>query len=201
MTPTKDLDLTGPFVSKAFDFARAAHTSIDHRRKYTGGCYFSEHVIEVAKIVQEHWPRADWMKHQWAVAGALLHDVVEDVAPKNLDYTAGRIATEFGPEIAKIVEGLTDVFTGEDYKFFNRASRKLMEAGRIHLAGRHHEFGRIIHTIKCADLIQNSESIISQDPEFAKVYLKEKRDLLHLLNKADYKLLCRAFEQIGENQP
>jgi guanosine-3',5'-bis(diphosphate) 3'-pyrophosphohydrolase len=72
-----------------------------------------------------------------------------------------------------------------------------MEAARLHLAGRHPSFGRIIHTIKVADLIQNTSSIVSEDAEFAKVYLREKRDLLLLLDRADERILERARQQIA----
>jgi hypothetical protein len=40
-------------------------------------------------------------------------------------------------------------------------------------------------TIKCADLISNTSSIVKHDPKFAEVYLEEKRLLLDVLTKAD----------------
>jgi (p)ppGpp synthase/HD superfamily hydrolase len=194
---TTTLDITGPIVAKAYEFAKSAHQSINQVRKYSGDPYFDAHVVEVAIITQQYMDRADWMDYQYALAGALLHDVVEDVAPINLDFGAGRILSEFGPCVSGIVEGLTDVFTGPNYKQFNRAARKLMEAARLHLAGRHPGLGGIIHTIKVADLIQNTSSIVSEDAEFAKVYLREKRDLLVLLDRADERILERAKQQIA----
>jgi hypothetical protein len=52
-------------------------------------------------------------------------------------------------------------------------------------------------TIKVADLISNTRSIVAHDPGFAKVYLEEKRMLLEVLTKADPTLLNKAKEQVG----
>jgi hypothetical protein len=47
-------------------------------------------------------------------------------------------------------------------------------------------------TIKLADLIDNSRSIVERDPDFAKVYLAEKRELLAVLTDGDETLLNQA---------
>ena len=52
-------------------------------------------------------------------------------------------------------------------------------------------------TIKVADLISNTRSIVAHDPGFAKLYLEEKRMLLEVLTKADPTLLNQAQEQVG----
>ena len=44
-------------------------------------------------------------------------------------------------------------------------------------------------TIKLADLISNSKSIMEHDPKFAVTYLEEKRLLLEVLTKGDKKLM------------
>ena len=43
-------------------------------------------------------------------------------------------------------------------------------------------------TIKLADLIDNSASILGFDPDFAKVYMVEKRRLFEVLTKGDRSL-------------
>jgi hypothetical protein len=50
-------------------------------------------------------------------------------------------------------------------------------------------------TIKLADLIDNTKTIVARDPKFAKVYLREKIALLHVLTKGDPTLMKIAVEQ------
>lgn len=54
-----------------------------------------------------------------------------------------------------------------------------------------------VQTIKVADLISNTSSIVRHDPKFAVVYLDEARQLLDVLTRADPRLLAMAREQIG----
>ena len=58
--------------------------------------------------------------------------------------------------------------------------------------------GTPAQTIKLADLIDNSASITKYDPKFAKVYMKEKKDLLEVLDKGDKNLYKKAEKIIGE---
>jgi len=53
-----------------------------------------------------------------------------------------------------------------------------------------------VQTIKVADMIDNTESIVAHDPKFAKIYLEEKRLLLDVLTKADASLVDVARNQI-----
>ena len=50
-----------------------------------------------------------------------------------------------------------------------------------------------MQTIKCADLISNTSSIVDHDRVFAKVYLAEKRLTLEVLTAADPRLLDLAW--------
>jgi len=156
---------------KALDFATIAHAG--QKRKYTGEDYIV-HPIEVAKIVKSvaHTPQM--------VAAALLHDVVEDT-----DVSLEDISIKFGPDIADLVSDLTDVSKPEDG---NRAARKALD--RAHTA----RASAAAKTIKLADLISNSRSIVEFDPHFAKVYLKEKALLLGVLTDGDQILWKKAAE-------
>jgi (p)ppGpp synthase/HD superfamily hydrolase len=156
---------------KALDFATIAHAG--QKRKYTGEDYIV-HPIEVAKIVKSvaHTPQM--------VAAALLHDVVEDT-----DVSLEDISIKFGPDIADLVSDLTDVSKPEDG---NRATRKALD--RAHTA----RASAAAKTIKLADLISNSRSIVEFDPHFAKVYLKEKALLLGVLTDGDQILWKKAAE-------
>jgi (p)ppGpp synthase/HD superfamily hydrolase len=164
-------------VRKAQVYAMAAHAAVGQRRKYTNEPYIV-HPAEVAKIVAGVPGSTPDM-----VAAAWLHDVVEDTG---CTYTDIHMA--FGADIAALVGWLTDVSKPEDG---NRAVRKAID--REHTAAAPAE----AQTIKLADLISNSRSIMAHDPEFARVYLAEKRALLEVMTRGDAGLRERAMQQIG----
>ena len=125
------------------------------------------------------------------IIAAHLHDVEEDVAPSKkviLDpesyglpkeavyyYDITAIATIFGKDVAHYVLDLTDQFTKENYPTWNRDKRKSAERSRMEHTSPE------VKTIKLADLINNTESIVKDDPDFAHVYLREKMSLLGFL--------------------
>lgn len=149
---TPELDIT----SRALRFATKAHKG--QVRKYTGQPYI-HHPICVAGMCRT----VGLPDH--AVAAAYLHDVVEDC-----DVTIEDITKEFGDRVAHMVSALTDPTEG------NRATRKQAVVDKLRNA--HSD----IQTIKLADLIDNSRSILEHDPSFAVQYMKEKRALLDVLN-------------------
>lgn len=156
---------------RAMQFARFAHAG--QRRKYTGSPY-ADHLAEVAGIVATIDHSEDMIAVAW------LHDTVEDT-----DVTLGEIELEFGTLVAIGVSGLTDCETG------NRAERKRQSRDRLAACA------GWIQSIKCADLISNTSSIVMHDPKFAVTYLEEKRLLLEVMTKADPGLLAMARAQIG----
>jgi GTP pyrophosphokinase len=79
-------------VRKAYDRAAAAHTG-QHR---LSGEDYVNHPLEVAAIL------ADLELDAATIAAALLHDTVEDT-----NLTADEVQREFGPEVARLVEGVT----------------------------------------------------------------------------------------------
>jgi (p)ppGpp synthase/HD superfamily hydrolase len=151
-------------------FARSVHA--EQMRKYTGNPYV-DHLAEVAGIVA-----TVAMDTENAVAVAWLHDCVEDqgVASDTLREMFGEIVT------AGVIL-LSDLETG------NRAERKAASRARLANAP------AWVQTIKCADLISNTSSIVKHDPKFAVTYLEEKRLLLDVLTKADRRLHQLALEQ------
>lgn len=159
-------------VHKAQVYAMAAHAAVGQKRKYTGEPYIV-HPAEVASIVASVPGSTPDM-----VAAAWLHDVIEDTGCTFTD-----VHMAFGIDIATLVGWLTDVSKPEDG---NRAKRKAMD--REHTAQAPAE----AQTIKLADLISNSKSIMAHDPDFAKTYLEEKRLLLEVLTKGDAELHARA---------
>ena len=160
-------------VDKAWVYAMAAHAAVGQKRKYTNEPYIV-HPFEVMNIVKTV-PHTEEM-----LAAALLHDVVEDTGCTFTD-----IHMAFGIDIATLVGWLTDVSQPHDG---NRAHRKAVD--RAHTAGAPAE----AQTIKVCDLLSNTKSIVAHDPEFARVYLAEKRLLLQVLTKGDPGLHARASE-------
>lgn len=158
---------------KAMLFAFKNHSEVNQKRKYNGKHYIV-HPAAVAELVRnvKHTPQM--------LAAAWLHDTVEDTKA-----TLEQVKELFGKEIYLLVEMLTDVSKPEDG---NRKTRK--EIDRQHLAKASPE----AQTIKLADLIHNSRSIIEKDPGFAKVYLREMRALLEVLKEGDSRLWNRARE-------
>jgi len=160
-------------VEKARVFATAAHAG--QVRKYTGVPYIT-HPIEVAKILRK-------VEHTEAqLCAALLHDTLEDTK-----VTESLLREEFGDEITSLVKWLTDVSTPADG---NRAARKALD--RAHIAKAPAE----AQTVKLADLISNTQSIAANDKKFAAVYVKEKRALLDVLQKADKYLWNDAYDLV-----
>ena len=164
-------------VRKAQVYAMAAHAAIGQKRKYTGEPYIV-HPAEVASIVASVPGSTPDM-----VAAAWLHDVVEDTGCTFTD-----IHMAFGIDIATLVGWLTDVSKPEDG---NRAVRKAID--RAHTA----EAPAEAQTIKLADFISNSRSIMAHDPAFAKTYLEEKRMALAVMTRGDRELHARASEFVG----
>jgi (p)ppGpp synthase/HD superfamily hydrolase len=164
-------------VERARVFATAAHAAVGQVRKYTFEPYIV-HPAEVAKIVR------DAGGSEAMVAAAWLHDTVEDTG-----VTIETIRAEFGVEVAELVGWLTDVSRPEHG---NRAHRKALD--RAHSAAAPAE----AQTVKLADLIANTRSIIAHDAAFAKTYLEEKRLLLAVMTKGDARLMEEARKFIGE---
>jgi len=146
----------------ALVFATAAHAAVGQMRKYTDDPYIV-HPIRVATTVAK-FGGTDEM-----IAAAYLHDVVEDTGVSIND-----IQDMFGPAVALIVDGLTDVSVPEDG---NRAVRKAMD--RQHSAEARYE----AQFVKCADIIDNAHDIGDNDPSFNLVYRKEMLLLIELLDK------------------
>ncbi|TIU44347.1 MAG: bifunctional (p)ppGpp synthetase/guanosine-3',5'-bis(diphosphate) 3'-pyrophosphohydrolase, partial [Mesorhizobium sp.] len=85
-------DVNEALLNKAYVYAMQKH---GHQKRASGDPYFS-HPLEVAAILTEmHMDEA-------TIAVALLHDTIEDTTA-----TRAEIDELFGPEMGKLVEGLT----------------------------------------------------------------------------------------------
>jgi GTP pyrophosphokinase len=79
-------------VRKAYERAASAH----HGQHRLSGEDYVNHPLEVAAIL------ADLELDAETIAAALLHDTVEDT-----NLTAAEVQREFGPEVARLVDGVT----------------------------------------------------------------------------------------------
>jgi len=85
-------NLNESLIQKAYILSKSSH---GNQKRHSGDPYFS-HPLAVAEIL------ADLKLDQESVITGLLHDVVEDT-----EVTLDEIETEFGEEIAKLVDGVT----------------------------------------------------------------------------------------------
>jgi (p)ppGpp synthase/HD superfamily hydrolase len=172
-------------IDQAKQFAHEAHDSINQRRKYTHEPYWI-HTDEVAQIV------ADVGGTQDMICAAHLHDVVEDVTLLNPIYDLFAIGNLFGANVAKLVTELTDVYTKEAWPNLNRVKRKKLECERVS------KISLAAKTIKLADFLSNTKSIVQYDPDFAVTYLKEKIAMLPYLKEGHADLWNRCNNQVTE---
>ena len=166
-------------MTLAFDamkFAREAHKA--QRRKYANNPYI-DHLAEVAGIMATVTNQQREVAQEIMVAVAWLHDCVEDQG-----ITDHQLLAIAMPEAV-----VTGVMLLSDLEQGNRAERKAASRARLAKAP------GWVQTIKCADLISNTSSIVEHDPKFAVVYLEEKRLLLDVLKNADPRLLEIARSQ------
>jgi len=163
---------------EAMMFAREVHKT--QTRKYTGNPY-TDHLAEVAGIAMSTGWTIPSVHPDKLMAVCWLHDCMED---QGVDLAT--LQSRFGFDVANGVWWLTDTAQG------NRAQRE--GTSRLLL----NQAPDWVQTIKCADLISNTASIVQHDPEFAVVYLEEKQLLLKVLTRADHRLRGVAEEQVRE---
>jgi len=175
-------------IEMAKDFAHRAHDSINQKRKYSGEPYWV-HTDEVAQIVSEVPGATEDM-----IIAALLHDVVEDVTPldKTGEFQAHVIAGLFGENVLRLVWELTDVYTKQARPGWNRAKRKEEEHKR------QKGISSEAMTIKLADILSNTKSIVDNDPGFAKTYLREIDAILPHFTNGNVSLYHRVCIQVSE---
>ena len=157
-------------VDYAIEFATKAHEG--QMRRYTNTPYI-EHPIAVAKLVQSVTDDYNM------IVASLLHDTVEDTP-----ITITMIYNEFGQYIEQYVLELTQFSVPGDGNRIIRKNLDLRYLDRV---------SKQAKTIKLADLIHNSESILqySQDG-FKHIFMKEMSSLLNVLRQGDIKLYKQA---------
>ncbi len=179
--------------AELFEWVKLQHG--EQKRKYTGQPYW-HHLEEVAKLIQDYTPQPD---DRPTIEIAFCHDLLEDVEGMiwqvlrefllNFKYTKWNVD--------RIVEGvidLTDVYTPIKYPEFNRTQRKEREAIKLQYIPTY------VKSVKYADLISNTSSIVKYDPGFARVYLSEKRHLLSLMKNGNFTLYAKAIQLLCNSE-
>ncbi|HLI34844.1 MAG TPA: bifunctional (p)ppGpp synthetase/guanosine-3',5'-bis(diphosphate) 3'-pyrophosphohydrolase [Terriglobia bacterium] len=138
--PAEDLKI----LRKAYEFSAREHQA---QKRLSGEPYLS-HPLEVANIL------ADMRLDVVCLAAGMLHDVVEDT-PATID----QVRQEFGPEVARIVEGVTKIsriefFSPEDKQAENLRKMVLAMVDDI----------RVV-LVKLADRLHNMQTLGHLPPE------------------------------------
>ena len=137
-------DFSEKLISDAFKFSLNAHR-LDKR---ASGEPFIMHPYEVATIVAKEIPLDDI-----TVAGALLHDVVEDTK-----FTYEDIKAEFGAAVADVVDGATKI-----EGMFENYETKQVENYRKMLLSMSNDIRVIL--VKFADRLHNLRTLEYLSPE------------------------------------
>jgi guanosine-3',5'-bis(diphosphate) 3'-pyrophosphohydrolase len=168
-------------------FAEAAHG--DQQRKYSRNPYI-EHPVRVMRLCSEY--TADIA----VLSAALLHDVLEDTDVPGHKMKEFLLQTMTEPDATRtyrMVQELTDVYVKADYPEWNRRKRKAMEIERMKATSADSQ------TVKYADIIDNCMDIVKHDKDFARVFLRECRELLKVLDKGNKELYQRALDTISRS--
>lgn len=143
-------------VEKAYYFAKQAHNG----QMRDSGEIFFEHPYEVAMILAELELDVD------SICAGLLHDVVEDT-----DVTSEDIAREFGPEIARLVDGVTKL---TNMPFQSREEHQAHNLRKMFLAMA--EDLRVV-LIKLADRLHNMRTLRHLPPDRQKRMAQETLEI------------------------
>ncbi len=156
--PTRD----GAVIRRAYDLATHAHAGQMRR----DGTPYISHCLETADILAGLGLDPD------TVAAGLLHDTIED-SPKTLakPITAEQLNTEFGPDIAHMVDGVTKLSRFEGQNPIDAQSESLRKMF-LSMA----EDVRVV-LIKLADRLHNMRTLGAQPPDKQRRIAQETMDI------------------------
>jgi len=163
---------------KLLQFVKEQHG--EQVRKYTGEPYW-HHLVSVAELADKY------LLEDGVIEIALCHDLFEDTPCTQNKLESALLSYGYSSSEAIFISNgavdLTDKFTPEYYPKFNRQQRKIMEAERLG------EIHPLSQSIKYADLIDNTISIVKYDKGFAVKYLQEKIRVLDKMRNGNINLL------------
>ena len=165
-------------VKKAYEFAENAHRG---QVRKSGEPYFI-HPVSVASIL------TDLMIDAPPIAAGFLHDTVEDCK----DITLDTIRTEFGEEVAQLVDGVTKL---DKLDFTNREEQKAESLRKMILAMSHDM--RVL-MVKLADRQHNMSTLDFQKAHKQKRIAQETMDIYApLANRLGLYMLKRNLEDLS----
>ncbi|MEX0609273.1 MAG: hypothetical protein WD016_11820 [Balneolaceae bacterium] len=160
------------------EFVKQEHG--DQQRKYSDEPYW-KHLVRVAEISNKY------LKGGEGVEVALCHDLLEDTECTEEQLYNQLLGISYSKTEAKVITDgvveLTDVFIKQNYPDLNRRERKKREAERLGRAS------YLAQSVKYADLIDNTDSIVDGDRGFAKIYVHEAVDILKHMRAGNIHLL------------
>jgi GTP pyrophosphokinase len=144
----KDILMLCERFTRAVDYARTLHIE---RRKGTEIPYMA-HLLGVASLVMGESGRVDFPVTEDMVIAALLHDTVEDYggAPRLKD-----VEFNFGPNVARMVAGLSDTFV--EYS----DEKETWEVRKQSYLDRLRREPLDVQLISAADKLYNAQSILT----------------------------------------
>jgi GTP pyrophosphokinase len=143
-------------LNRAYVYAMKAHS---HQKRASGAPYFT-HPLEVAAIL------TDLKLDDATVATALLHDVIEDT-----DATRAEIDQLFGPEIGKLVDGLTKI------RRLDLVSKKAEQAENFRKLLIAISSDIRVLLVKLADRLHNMRTLEHMRPEKRKLISEETLEI------------------------
>jgi len=150
--PTEDISL----IRKAWEFCVQHH---EGQMRASGEPYII-HPLEVAEVL------AEMKMDATAIAAGLLHDSVEDTPATNEE-----IGTEFGDQVAHIVEGVTKI---DKIQFANREDRQAENVRKMLLAMVSDV--RVV-LIKLADRLHNMRTLEHLKPDRQEAIARETQEI------------------------
>ena len=151
-----------PVIREAYEFARECH---EGQTRLSGEPYIT-HPVAVALAV------ANLELDQSAIAAALLHDVQEDCGVPN-----ERIRERFGPEIARLVEGLTKLGKMELLASPEQLSRDAVQAQNLRKMFLAMAEDIRVVLIKLCDRLHNMRTLWALPPEKQRRIARETMEI------------------------
>ncbi len=155
----------------------------EQQRKYSFEPYWT-HPVTVASIV------ADYLASDEAILAALFHDVVEDTpfGPHDIFSFVREHYVHADPTlVTDTVMDLTNRYEKDLCPGLNQAERHRLETLRLS------RISPFAQSIKYGDITHNCTSIREFAPTYARQYLAQKREILHVMNKGHHLLLEKAL--------
>jgi GTP diphosphokinase / guanosine-3',5'-bis(diphosphate) 3'-diphosphatase len=146
-------------IEKAYHFAVEAHAGQERK---SGGPYV-EHPVQVARTL------AELQLDGSSLVAALLHDVPEDTGTP-----LSEIVTQFGPEVAKLVDGVTKLSRLSNREHVTRGAGQAENLRKMLLAMA--QDLRVVF-IKLADRLHNMQTLEYLPPEKQRTIAKETLEI------------------------